>query len=146
MTFDETGRRLITCARDGTCKMWNYNNGGCLKVFRKKNDSEITSVAYIRIYNNRFIITVGWDRRLTFYDDNLEESSFYCDPNEQWQDDIDNGHREDIVCIAKSDINFIATSGYDGEIIIWNMLSAHIFSKLHSPRPKEYSDIHCKFN
>ena len=31
MTFDETYRRLITGGRDGILKIWNYNNGNCLK-------------------------------------------------------------------------------------------------------------------
>ena len=50
---------------------------------------------------------------------------------------------EDILCIAKSDSNFLATSSYDGEIIIWNMVSGHIFCKLHSPKPADYNDDHC---
>jgi WD40 repeat protein len=55
----------------------------------------------------------------------------------------ENGHKEDIVSIAKSDSNFLATSSYDGEVIIWNMISGHIFSKLISPRPASYKDENC---
>ena len=35
MTFDSTGRRLITGARDGRLKVWNYNNGHCLKTLER---------------------------------------------------------------------------------------------------------------
>lgn len=35
MSFDNTGRRLITGGRDGRLKIWNYNNGHCLKVLEK---------------------------------------------------------------------------------------------------------------
>jgi WD40 repeat protein len=35
MTFDNTARRLITGGRDGTLKIWNYNNGHCLKILKK---------------------------------------------------------------------------------------------------------------
>ena len=31
MTFDPTLRRLITGARDGAVKIWNFNNGACLR-------------------------------------------------------------------------------------------------------------------
>jgi len=44
------------------------------------------------------------------------------------------------MCIAKSESNFLATSSYDGEIIVWNMVSGHIFCKLKSPKPSNYND------
>ena len=88
MTFDDTGRRLITGARDGTCKIWNFNNGHCLKVLRKDNNLEINDVKYTKIYNNKFIIHVGWDRRINIYDDDVTEVKFSNDPLPQWVDDV----------------------------------------------------------
>lgn len=35
MTFDRTNRRLITAGRDGAIRIWNYNNGHCLKTLQK---------------------------------------------------------------------------------------------------------------
>ena len=35
VTFDNTGRRLITGGRDGGIRLWNYNNGHCLKTMTK---------------------------------------------------------------------------------------------------------------
>lgn len=32
MTFDKTGRRLLTGSVSGVVKMWNFSNGGCLKT------------------------------------------------------------------------------------------------------------------
>ncbi len=88
MTFDESGRRLITGGRDGTCKIWNFNNGHCLKVLRKDNKHEITDVRYIKIYNNKFIINVGWDRCINIYDDDVDDVRLYAEPNPRWVDDI----------------------------------------------------------
>ena len=87
MTFDETGRRLITGARDGLCKIWNFNNGHCLKVLRKDNKQEISDVRYVKIYNNKFIINVGWDRRINIYDDDIDSVRLYEEPNARWADD-----------------------------------------------------------
>jgi WD40 repeat protein len=42
MTLDMSQRRLVTCARDGTCKMWNFNNGQCLKEFAGFGDAEVS--------------------------------------------------------------------------------------------------------
>ncbi|CAF0745072.1 unnamed protein product [Brachionus calyciflorus] len=140
MTFDDTGRRLITGGRDGQCKIWNFNNGHCLKILTKDNNLEISDVKYTKVYNNKFIINVGWDRCINIYDDDVNDVRLVLNPNPRWTDDIENGHREDILCLAKSDTNFLATSGYDGEIIVWNMVSGHVFTKLKSPKPIGYSD------
>lgn len=53
MTFDPTGRRLITGARDGSIKMWNFNNGACLAVLENHYTDEV-SLAPLRMsfYNN----------------------------------------------------------------------------------------------
>lgn len=44
MTFDQSKRRLITGARDGTVKIWNFNNGCCLRELEKIDDEEVNYV------------------------------------------------------------------------------------------------------
>ena len=41
MAFDPTGRRLITGARDGSIKIWNFNNGACLSVLETHHTTEV---------------------------------------------------------------------------------------------------------
>ena len=41
MTFDTSGRRLITGGRDGTLKIWNFNNGACLSVMENRYRAEV---------------------------------------------------------------------------------------------------------
>ena len=41
MTFDTTGRRLVTGARDGSIKIWNFNNGACLCVLETQQNAEV---------------------------------------------------------------------------------------------------------
>lgn len=41
MTFDPTGRRLITGGRNGTVKIWNFNNGACLRELETFDDLEV---------------------------------------------------------------------------------------------------------
>ncbi|ETE63345.1 WD repeat-containing protein 64, partial [Ophiophagus hannah] len=43
------------------------------------------------------------------------------------------GHKEDILCIAQCPPNLLATSSYDGEIIVWNMVSGHIDHRFYIP-------------
>uniref|UniRef100_A0A8C7E726 Uncharacterized protein n=1 Tax=Naja naja TaxID=35670 RepID=A0A8C7E726_NAJNA len=95
LTFDFSGRRLITGGKDGCLKIWNYNNGQCLHTL-KKEGGKFTSPALYDFYHIK-------------------------KPQPHWQDDINWGHKEDILCIAQCPPNLLATSSYDGEIIVWNM-------------------------
>jgi WD40 repeat protein len=31
LSFDKNERRLVTAANDSTIRMWNFNNGSCLR-------------------------------------------------------------------------------------------------------------------
>lgn len=42
MSFDPTGRRLITGARDGSIKIWNFNNGACLGILDTPCKAEVS--------------------------------------------------------------------------------------------------------
>ena len=35
MTLDDLGRKLITGGQDGKIKVWNYNNGSCIRIMDK---------------------------------------------------------------------------------------------------------------
>lgn len=41
MAFDPSGRRLITGARDGSIKIWNFNNGACLSALHSEDNLEV---------------------------------------------------------------------------------------------------------
>lgn len=70
----------------------------------------------------------------------MDELKAFSEPLPRWEDDIENGHKEDITCISKSDSNFLATSAYDGQIIIWNMVSGKVFCKMISPKPDGHQE------
>ncbi len=89
MSYDGTGRRLITGSRDGECKIWNFNNGHCIKTLKKEGVvDEISDITYIQVYNNKFIVTVGWDRCVNIYDDKKDDIKEESEPLPRWTDDI----------------------------------------------------------
>nr|XP_006820824.1 PREDICTED: WD repeat-containing protein on Y chromosome-like [Saccoglossus kowalevskii] len=140
MIFDNTGRRLITGGRDGKLKIWNYNNGHCLKTLEKENSNEeVTSVTYVEMNRNRYIVSVGWDRRINIFTDTSEDFHHVQKPLAKWTDDLQNGHKEDILSVASCEPNLLATSSYDGEVIVWNMISGHIYCHLLSRQPVDYN-------
>lgn len=46
MSFDPSGRRLITGGRDGTIKIWNFNNGACLSVLHNEDTAEVRTLLW----------------------------------------------------------------------------------------------------
>ncbi|XP_054830137.1 WD repeat-containing protein on Y chromosome-like [Eublepharis macularius] len=134
LTFDPSGRRLITGGRDGCLKIWNYNNGQCLHTLKREDKcEEICDCAYVEVNRNKYIIGVGWDRKINMFYDSTDNFHHLQKPQAHWQDDISHGHKEDILCIAQCPPTLLATSSYDGEIIVWNMISGHICHKFHTP-------------
>ncbi|KAM5288019.1 cilia- and flagella-associated protein 337-like [Ctenodactylus gundi] len=141
LTFDSSGRRLVTGGRDGCLKIWNYNNGHCLHTLKKdEKQSEVCDCTYMEVNQNKCIIAVGWDRRINIYFDVPRDFHHFWKPQPYWQDDLNHGHREDILCVAQCPPFLLATSSYDGEIIIWNVISGHIHCKLNTPSPSDGPD------
>ncbi|XP_013411389.1 WD repeat-containing protein on Y chromosome [Lingula anatina] len=118
MTFDPTLRRLITGARDGTVSIWNFNNGACLRTLETFSNVEISGIVCPR---QRIVIT-GWNRRVITYLDDREDESF-----KQWPVK----HADDILSVAYYDPSTIATSSYDGDIIIWSLETGHMYCRLN---------------
>uniref|UniRef100_A0A8C0P5C9 WD repeat domain 49 n=1 Tax=Canis lupus familiaris TaxID=9615 RepID=A0A8C0P5C9_CANLF len=125
LTFDSSGRRLITGGRDRCLKIWSYNNGYCLHTLKHV------------CYCSRCIIAVGWDKRINVYFDAPCDFHHFWKPQPHWQDDLNHGHREDILCVAQCPPFLLATSSYDGEIIIWNVISGHMYCRLNTPSPSD---------
>ena len=55
------------------------------------------------------------------------------------------GHKEDILAVAQCpNIHLLATASYDGQVIVWNMVSGHIFAFLDAGCPPGYEDLSCE--
>ncbi|XP_014447030.1 WD repeat-containing protein 49 [Tupaia chinensis] len=138
LTFDSSGRRLVTGGRDGCLKIWSYNNGHCLHTLKRDGkQNEVCDCTYMEVNQNKCIIAVGWDRRINVYFDTPRDFHHFWKPQPPWQDDVNHGHKEDILCVAQCPPFLLATSSYDGEIIIWNVISGHIYCKLNTPSPTD---------
>ncbi|XP_012370167.1 WD repeat-containing protein 49-like [Octodon degus] len=141
LTFDSSGRRLITGGRDGCLKIWSYNNGHCLHTLKQdEKQSELCDCTYMEVNQKKYIIAVGWDRRINVYFDALHNFHHFWKPQPHWKDDLNHGHKEDVLCVVQCPPFLLATSSYDGEIIIWNVISGHVYCKLNTPGPSHVLD------
>ncbi|KAJ8404726.1 hypothetical protein AAFF_G00335890 [Aldrovandia affinis] len=138
LTFDPKGRRLVTGGRDGCLKVWNFNNGQCLKIFRKEDGSaEVCDCTYLKASRSTYVISVGWNRRIDIYFDSPEDPHHIQSPQSSWQDDLNSGHKEDILCVAQCPPSLLASGSYDGEIIVWNLVSGHLQCRFLTPLPTD---------
>ncbi|KAI9204974.1 WD40-repeat-containing domain protein [Polychytrium aggregatum] len=128
MCFDRSRRRLITGSRDGIIKMWNFNNGQILRKMVKDNTMEATDGA------NKYIITVGWDRKITIF---LDDSSHFEARPVRVLNGIGSGaqrgHEDDISSVAFCPPNSLATGSMDGVIVVWNLESGYIKVVMREP-------------
>ncbi|KAJ3105690.1 WD40 repeat domain 95 [Phlyctochytrium planicorne] len=147
MCFDRTGRRLVTGSRDGIVKvvkvprksaylsqMWNFNNGQILRKMIKGNMAEVTDIIYVEMGSNRYIIAVGWDRKIAIFID--DSSHFESHPvrvlnGAGWG--AHRGHEDDISSVTFCAPNILATGSIDGVIVVWNLESGYIKTTMREP-------------
>ncbi|KAJ4935485.1 hypothetical protein JOQ06_017018, partial [Pogonophryne albipinna] len=142
MAFDPKGRRLITGGRDGCVKIWNFNNGQCLKTLRKDGEChKVCDCIFLQVHRTFYVMSVGGDRKIDIYPDIPEGLHHVQRPQPSWQDDLISGHKEDILCVAQCPPSLLATSSYDGEIIVWNVISGRIRCRLVSPLLAEHQNV-----
>ncbi|XP_056297249.1 WD repeat-containing protein 49 [Pseudoliparis swirei] len=142
LNFDPKGRRLITGGRDGCLKIWNFNNGQCLKTLKKEGEChEVCDCIFLQVQRNFYVMSVGRDRKIDIYPDTPEDLHHVQRPQPSWQDDLKNGHKEDILCVAQCPPSLVATSSYDGEIIVWNVVLGRIQCRFVSPLLAENQNV-----
>ncbi|KAI8818479.1 WD40-repeat-containing domain protein [Fimicolochytrium jonesii] len=146
MCFDRSGRRLVTGSRDGVIKMWNFNNGQILRRMNKDNALEVTDVLYVEMGANRFIVGVGWDRKVTIFLD--DPGHFEARPVRIMHGGgagTHRGHQDDISSVAFAPPSVLATASVDGIIVIWSLESGYMKLTLSEPfldlRSKEEKSI-----
>ncbi|KAG7264634.1 hypothetical protein CRUP_034508 [Coryphaenoides rupestris] len=71
--------------------------------------------------------------------DRPEDPGQIQSPQPAWPDDLRNGHREDILCMAQCPPALLATGSYDGEILVWNAVSGHVQARLPPARSRSRS-------
>ncbi|XP_035738138.1 WD repeat-containing protein on Y chromosome-like [Vespa mandarinia] len=107
-TFDDSEQLLVTGARNGSLKIWNFNTGTCLRNMAIEDQCEITSLNWVE---NRILCT-GWNQRVTEF--TISELHTY---KKSWE----LIHTDDVLFSAVQYPQVLATASYNGEIILWRL-------------------------
>lgn len=120
MSFDPTKRRLITGSRNGTVKIWNFNNGACLRELHAVKDGEVTGI----VCPKQRIVTVGWNHEITVYRDVRGAED---DPPKLWNA----LHKDDILAVDFTKSGTMVTASYDGQVTCWNIETGHTYCQIN---------------
>jgi WD40 repeat protein len=65
MSFDETQRRLITGAHDGSLALWNFNNG--VNLYRLPSEVQTRKEITALVHWNERLFVAGWSRTIRVF-------------------------------------------------------------------------------
>lgn len=125
--FDPKHQLLLTGARDGSLKVWNFNEGFCLRKLAIEDRCEVTAVFWLP----QRILAMGWNKHVTEFSDerdfqpNVEDIS--------WK----SCHRDEILSAAISSPDCLVTSGSNGDLLFWNLQTGHPYLKFNVKNPKK---------
>ncbi|XP_055876696.1 WD repeat-containing protein 49-like isoform X3 [Biomphalaria glabrata] len=134
LAFDSTDRRLLSGARNGTVKAWNFQNGHNLHNLESVGEHEVTGILHLP--DKKVILTVGWNQKIVTYDD-TDPDSANLSANDKWKGG--QLHTDDILTADFAPPNFLATASFDGEIIVWDVDTEKIYVRLRKGQPQTIS-------
>ncbi|XP_053316731.1 uncharacterized protein LOC128484361 [Spea bombifrons] len=131
---------MVTSGKDGSVKQWNCtpNSVSCVKTLKHSgSDSskdEVSDCSYAQLHNVWYIISVGCDRQINIFPVRVQLDAVI--PEEHYPqctsiNNMRNDHAVGSFCVASMPPNLVATSSYNGEIIVWNLESGHILCHLN---------------
>ncbi|KAJ3030891.1 UNVERIFIED_CONTAM: WD40 repeat domain 95 [Siphonaria sp. JEL0065] len=133
VTFDVGHRKLITGARDGTIYIWNFHNGQKIKELVKNDNCEVTEIIQIEMHATKYIVAVGWNRKVTIFLDDTDSDKEYPYSTFPSGNEFPPWHNDDIMCVSFSQPNILATASFDGGIVLSNVQSGHLLKRLKWP-------------
>ncbi|KAK9843929.1 hypothetical protein WJX84_008712 [Apatococcus fuscideae] len=126
MTFDASGRRLLTASDTGDVSMWNFTNGSRLRRFAHDGPKlELTCLLYLGQLHQ--VIGAGWDRQLHIWEDTQDEEIIKKSRTLK-------GHKQDISCLAFHGPAMVASGDCGGVTIVWDIQNREQRFRLANPR------------
>uniref|UniRef100_A0A1A9WKU6 WD repeat-containing protein on Y chromosome n=1 Tax=Glossina brevipalpis TaxID=37001 RepID=A0A1A9WKU6_9MUSC len=128
--FDPLEGYLLTGARDGTLKIWNYNNAVCIRNLRIAGDHKVTAVRWVV----ERILVVGWDQQVTEFP--YQEGHEFT-LAKKWP----MFHHDDITCADLKLGEGVVTASYSGELILWKLETGQPYRCYNVAEPEEYIEL-----
>ncbi|XP_055606864.1 WD repeat-containing protein on Y chromosome [Uranotaenia lowii] len=125
--FDPKLQLLLTGARDGTMKIWNFNSGSLMVSLLLETDCEVTEV----FWGPTSILAMGWNHVIVEYPIGTHSIDFSA--GVKWM----HLHSDDILCASMTHQHphAMATCSYTGELIFWMMETGQPYRRFDAAKP-----------
>ncbi|CAF4905141.1 WD repeat-containing protein on Y chromosome isoform X1 [Pieris napi] len=120
--FDPGDQLLLTGARNGTLKVWNFNTGVCLKEMTIEHMCEVTNCFWVE----GRILAVGWNRHVTEFEEGGTQRT-----GKSWE----TRHTDDVLAAAARSPMTLATSSYNSELIFWKLETGQPYRRFSCTEP-----------
>ncbi|PZC77346.1 hypothetical protein B5X24_HaOG203505 [Helicoverpa armigera] len=106
--FNPGNLLLLSGARTGELKVWNFNTGLCLRVMTIEHMCEVTGCFWVE----GRILAIGWNRHVVEFEDTGMATS-----GKVWE----TRHTDDVLAAAVRPPLTIATASYNSELVLWKL-------------------------
>ncbi|XP_038214707.1 WD repeat-containing protein on Y chromosome [Zerene cesonia] len=120
--FDPAHQLLLTGARNGTLRVWNFNTGVCLKEMTIEHMCEVTNCFWVE----GRIMAVGWNRHVTEFEEGGTGRT-----GKAWE----TRHTDDVLAAAARHPITLATSSYNSELIFWKLETGQPYRRFSCTEP-----------
>ncbi|RVE45325.1 hypothetical protein evm_010030 [Chilo suppressalis] len=120
--FDPGHQLLLTGARNGTLKVWNFNTGVCLRDMTIEHMCEVTNCFWVE----GRILAVGWNKHVTEFEDTGTAST-----GKSWE----TRHTDDVLAAAARAPLMLATCSYNSELILWKLETGQPYRRFSCTDP-----------
>ncbi|XP_046962208.1 WD repeat-containing protein on Y chromosome [Vanessa cardui] len=120
--FDPGYQLLLTGARNGTLKVWNFNTGLCLRNMSIEYMCEVTNCFWVE----GRILAVGWNRHVTEFEDAGSGEN-----GKSWE----TRHSDDVLAAAARAPITLATATYNSELILWKLETGQPYRRFSCTEP-----------
>lgn len=125
--FDPKHQFLLTASDDGTIKVWNFNEGICLRTVKIEGERRVSMV----FWETQRIFAMGAKAISKFHDS--KDSKMQITFGSTW----DKCHRGEIICAAVRDLDAIVTSCTEGDLIFWNFITGRPYLRFNVANPTQ---------
>ena len=122
LDFTGDGQRLVTCSFDGLVRIWQVDNGECVKTITQQSPPPVTSVRFSP--NNMYALVSTMDSKVRLWKYATDQVM-----------KVYEGHRNDDYCInscfsLSNGGKYIVSGSEDHAVYVWNLADKQIVQKL----------------
>ncbi|XP_001655383.2 WD repeat-containing protein on Y chromosome [Aedes aegypti] len=134
--FDPKLQLMVTGARNGELKIWNFNSGSLMSCMSIGSECEVTAVFWERTG----ILAMGWNHVIVEFP--VGSTGIDFPSGVEWQ----KLHSDDILCasINRTEPKALASCSYSGEIILWMLETGQAYKRFDAAKPRQKIPVNFK--